>query len=88
MAFFDKVKEVGSKGLDMAKDAGETAKYKLQISSTEDDIKKVYIEIGKKLIEEHSEVAQELFGEQLAKITELKEKIAGLQAAIEAVKGK
>ena len=63
MAFFDKVKEVGSKGLDMAKDAGETAKYKIQISSTEDDIKKVFIEMGKKLLEEHADVAQELFGE-------------------------
>ncbi|MBQ1907983.1 MAG: hypothetical protein II488_04260 [Firmicutes bacterium] len=88
MAFFDKVKEVGSKGLDMAKDAGETAKYKIQISSTEDDIKKVFIEMGKKLLEEHADVAQELFGEEVAKIAELKEKIAGLQAAIDAVKGK
>ena len=88
MAFFDKVKEVGRTGLDMAKDAGETAKYKIQISSTEDDIKKVFIEMGKKLLEEHADVAQELFGEEVAKIAELKEKIAGLQAAIDAVKGK
>ena len=84
----DRAKDMGAKGLDLAKDAGEIGKLKLQIASTEDDIKKLYVEIGKKLLEEHCETAKELFGESVEKITELKAKIEELEKMVEAVKGK
>ena len=88
MGLLDRAKDMGAKGLDLAKDAGEIGKLKLQIASTEDDIKKLYVEIGKKLLEEHCETAKELFGESVEKITELKAKIEELEKMVEAVKGK
>ncbi|MBQ4507239.1 MAG: hypothetical protein II971_08365 [Firmicutes bacterium] len=88
MGLFDKAKEMGAKGLDMAKDAGEIGKLKLQIASTEDEIKKLYVEIGKKLLEEHADIAQELFSEGVGKVAELKAKVEELEKLVDAVKGK
>ena len=86
MAFLDKVKEAGAKGLDKAKDLGEIGKYKVQISSVEGDIKDIYMQIGQALVEKYPEMAAEKFTVDFAKIKELRARIETLNAKIEAVK--
>lgn len=86
MALFDKIKAAGGAAAEKAKDAAEIGKLKLKISAAESEIKTVYSAMGKKLMEEHAEEAQQLFGEEVAKIAELKAQIEALTAQIAAVK--
>lgn len=86
MAFLDKLKEKGGEALDKGKAAAEVAKYKVQIGSLEADMKKIFTEIGTKLVTECPELAAEKFPELIEKLSgcntqidELKAKIAELQ---------
>ena len=86
MAFLDKVKEAGSGALDKAKEAGDIGKLKLKISSAEGDIKSLYSELGKKLVENFPDSFNEMFPEEAAKLAELNASIEELKAQIAAVK--
>lgn len=86
MAFLDSLKEVGAKGLDKAKEVGELGKLKFDKAGTENEIKSIYSEVGQLLIEKFPEFFSENFGDQAAKLEELKEKIAQLEASIAALK--
>lgn len=86
MALLDKLKAAGGAAAEKAKDAAEIGKLKLKISSAENEMKSVYGAMGKKLMEENAELASQLFGEDVAKIAELKEQIEALTAQIAAVK--
>lgn len=86
MAFLDSLKEVGAKGLDKAKEVGELGKLKFDKAGAENEIKAIYTEVGQMLIEKFPEFFNENFGDQVAKLGEIKAKIADLEAAITAVK--
>lgn len=86
MAFLDKLKAAGSVAAEKAKDTAEIGKLKLRITGVESDIKGIYAAVGKKLMEENSELAKQNFAEEMAKLEELKAQIAELNAQIAAVK--
>lgn len=86
MAFLDSLKEVGAKGLDKAKEVGELGKLKFDKAGAENEIKAIYAEVGQALIEKFPEFFNENFGDKVAKLGELKTKIAEIESAIAAVK--
>ena len=82
MGLFDKVLETGVKGLDKAKDLGEKGKAKVQITSLEVDIKKIYEQVGTDMFASHSDFIKEnypdewgKYEETLAKIEEIKKEL-------------
>ncbi|MBR0140355.1 MAG: hypothetical protein IJM17_08745 [Firmicutes bacterium] len=86
MAFFDKVKEAGLKGLDKAKDLGDQAKLNVQKEKAQLKIKEVYGTIGKGLVEKYPELLEQYFGEEAAMIKEAQEEIAKLEEQLAAYK--
>ena len=86
MAFLDSLKEVGAKGLDKAKEVGEIGKLKFDKAGAENELKAIYTEVGQALIEKFPEFFNENFGDQVAKLGELKKKIAELEASIATLK--
>ena len=86
MTFFDKVKEVGVKGMDKAKDLGEMGKLKFDKAGAEGDLKAIYAQIGAALVEKFPEFLAENFAEEAGKLNEIKEKIAQIEATLAEVK--
>ena len=87
MAFFDKLGEKGKEALDKGKQAAEVAKYKVQIGSTESDMKKVFTELGTKLVTEYPELAAEKFPELIEQLKGYNDKIDELNAKIAELQG-
>ena len=87
MAFLDKVTEVGAKGLNKAKDLGETATFKTKIALAEGKIKDVYTELGKALYEGGGVLPEGLFAELSEKIKPFEAEIEELKAKIAEIKG-
>ncbi|MBQ4181144.1 MAG: hypothetical protein II617_02175 [Firmicutes bacterium] len=86
MAFFDRVKEAGIKGLDKAKDLGEQAKLNVQKEKIQIRIKDTYCEIGKAMAEKYPELLQQYFAEEAAAIAQAKEEIVKLEEQLAALK--
>ncbi len=86
MAFFDKVKEAGLKGLDKAQDLGAQAKIKLEQEKTQSKIKDLYAETGKALIEKFPDFFKENFAEAAGSFDELQATLAKLAEDLEALK--
>ena len=79
-------KDLGEKGIEAAKDLGEISKLKVQISQSEDTIKKVLTETVEDIFEKHPDFLKENYAEAFQKVTEAKETIAKLKEQIEKVK--
>ena len=79
MAFLDKVKDIADKGLDKAKDLGETASAKAKIAVVEAKMKDVYEEIGKAVVEAGGQIPE-------GGIAELLDKFKGFQDEVDAIK--
>ena len=88
MAFFDKVKEAGIKGLDKAKDLGEQAKIKIDEEKAQVKLRDCYNALGKALAEKYPELLKENFAEEAAAIEAIQAEIAKLQADLAAAKEK
>lgn len=88
MAFFDKVKEVGAKGLDKAKDLGDQAKLNVQKEKAGIKVKDIYTEVGQALVEKFPEFFAENFAEQAEGLKGLQEEIAKLEEQLAAYKDK
>ena len=88
MALFDKVKEVGLKGLDKAQDLGNQAKIKIAQEKAELKVKELYTEVGKALIETYPDFFKENFGEKATLLGELQAEIAKLADEMAAAKEK
>ncbi len=88
MALFDKVKEVGLKGLDKAQDLGNQAKIKIAQEKAEFKVKDLYTEVGKTLVEKFPEFFTENFAEQAAALGELQAELAKLADEMAAAKEK
>jgi hypothetical protein len=86
MAFFDKVKEAGIKGLDKAKDLGEQAKLNVQKEKIQVKIKDTYCEVGKAMFEKYPELLEQYFAEEAAAVKAAKEEIAKIEEQIVAIK--
>lgn len=82
----DKAKDLGSKGIEAAKDLGEITKLKSQISSAEDDIKKTFLDTITDIFEKHPDFLQENYAEAFQKVNDAKATIAKLKEEIEKVK--
>ena len=83
MAFFDKVKEAGSKAVDKAKDLGELGAAKAKIAVAESKIKGVYEEIGKAVVEAGGVIPEGGIAELLAKFQGFQDEIAAIKASLE-----
>ncbi len=88
MALFDKVKEVGLKGLDKAQDLGNQAKIKLAEEKAEFKVKEIYTEVGKVLVEKFPEFFAENFVEQASALKDLQAELAKLAEEMAAAKEK
>ena len=86
MAFFDKVKEVGVKGMDKAKDLGEQAKLGVQKEKLAVKVKDTYTELGKNLAENYPELLAEKFPEAAQALADAKAEIEKLEEQIAALK--
>lgn len=84
MGLFDKVLETGVKGLDKAKDLGEKGKAKVQITSLEMDLKKIYEEVGADIFTAHPAFVQDAYADAWAKYQEINEKIEAIKKETEA----
>ena len=87
MAFFDKLGEKGKEALDKGKQAAEVAKCKVQIGSAVSDMKKVFAEMGAKMVTDYPELAAEKFPELMEKIKEYTGKMDELKAKIAELSG-
>lgn len=86
MALFDKVKEVGLKGLDKAQDLGAQAKIKIEQEKTQSKIKELYTEVGKNLIEKFPDFFKENFGEAAGTLDTLQGTLGKLAEDLAALK--
>ncbi len=86
MALFDKVKEVGLKGLDKAQDLGAQAKIKIEQEKTNAKIKDLYTEVGKSLIEKFPDFFKENFGEAAGTLDVLQGTLGKLAEDLAALK--
>lgn len=78
----EKGKEVGEK----AKDFTEITKLKSQIRTSEEVIKKLYLEIGQQYCEEHANDANDPYKDKLDTIANAKRAIADLEMSIKEIK--
>jgi hypothetical protein len=91
MDFFEKtvdaISETGKQVYGKAKDATTIVKYRNQIGTCEDVIKKNYAEIGRKYYEEHGNEAEPEFDEACRNIRNAQQGITDLEEKIKEVKG-
>jgi len=90
MAFFDKITEtISSKSKDVAKkakDMAEVAGLNGKISTQEEIIRKVYLEIGKAYYDRYKDDLSNEFGKECEKVTEANDEIAKLRNEIQKIK--
>ncbi len=90
MAFFDKLSETlvnASRDVSQkAKDLSGTAKLTLDIRSKEDQVQKLYAEIGRQYVEEHKEDDPAAY-EEIAQIKELLTEIGNMKKDLLDLKG-
>ena len=91
MDFFEKtVNTITSKGKEISgktKDMTTIAKYRSQISTCEEVVKKNYAMIGKTYYEEHGNEAEPEFDEACRNIRNARQGIADIEEKIKEVKG-
>lgn len=88
--FFDKLSDTinntANNISDKAKEFSEVSSLNGQIRSQEKQMESAYLEIGKKYYEAHKDAAEDIYLEQIRKITEAKEKAERLRADVETIK--
>lgn len=91
MEFFEKIGDTittkGKEAADKAKDLAEIVKLKSKIASSEEVIKKNYLEIGKLYYEEYKDVQDAPFEKQCQAIQAAQNDITDLQNQINEIKG-
>lgn len=91
MDFFEKtvgaISETGKQVCGKAKDMSTIVKYRNQINTCEDVVKKNYVEIGRKYYEEHGNEAEPEFDEACRNIRNAQQGITDLEEKIKEVKG-
>lgn len=90
--FFDKLSDTinntANNISDKAKEFSEVSSLNGQIRSQEKQIENAYIEIGKSYYEAHKDAAEDIYLEQMKKITEAKEVADRLRTDVETIKSK
>jgi len=86
MAFLDKVKEYGVKGIDKAKDLSEQAKLGIEKQRLQNQNKEIYEEIGKELSVKLPDVLKIHFKEKADQLTKNMSEIAKIEEKLAAYK--
>lgn len=85
MGIGTKAKNLTLAGLGKAKDLGESAKLSLDNVSEEENRKRVYAEIGKRFVENHTEPA-EGYEDLYRKLEEIDQRVAANKERLEKLK--
>lgn len=86
MAFLDKVKEAGVRGISKAKDLGDMGKLNIQKENDKIKMKDVYTSIGQAVVESNPDFVKDFYPEEWNKLEELKAEIAKLEEQLAAFK--
>ena len=84
MSFLNKMKKAGEALADKARDLGDVAGLAMEKSQLKSEIEDLYIEIGKKIVEEKDE----RFVDQIAQIEAKHERIKAIEEEVDEYKGK
>ncbi len=84
--FRDKAMNLAGAGMSKAMEVGEIAKLNLANASEEENIKKAYMEIGKRVYEATSAAPDAAYADQFQKIAEARARIAEAKARIAELK--
>ena len=86
MAFLDKVKEAGVRGISKAKDLGDMGKLNIQKENDKVKMKDIYTSIGQAIADSNPDFLKEFYADEWAKLEDLKADIAKIEEQLAAFK--